>query len=174
MSEDVRTLDLTALFGVRATITTPAESTGGAYVEMDCVLDPGGGTDPHAHPRQEERYEVLEGTLEVLSEGEWRRLGAGETLTIPAGAVHAFRNPGATPVRFLDRHAPALRFQEHLETVDRLFREGKVRGLKDPRSLMHLCMSAVENEPDVPVRPPLWVIRTMAFVGRRLGYSIRA
>ena len=69
-------------------------------------------------------------------------------------------------------HRPALGFQAHLETVDRLVRAGKVRGTADPRSLMHLSMSAMQHEPDVPVRPPHWLVRLMAHLGRRLGYTI--
>lgn len=164
--------DLRAPFGVQARVTASAESTNGEFVEMDCVVDAGGGTTLHTHPSQEERYEVLEGALDLYSDGEWRAVPAGEVFVVPPGEVHAFRNNTDGPVRFLNRHTPALRFQEHFETVDRLVRAGKIRGLKDPRSLMYLCMSAVENEPDVQVSPPPWVIRGMAFLGRRLGFTL--
>jgi mannose-6-phosphate isomerase-like protein (cupin superfamily) len=172
MEASTRVLDLRCIFGVEARITTPAEATAGQFVEMDCVLDPGRGTDPHWHPHQEERYEVIEGTLEVCRDGAWHAVAGGQSFTVPAGVIHAFRNSSSVPVRFLDRHTPALGFQEHLETVDRLVRQGKVRGLKDPRSLIHLCMSAAEHKPDVPVKPPQWVIKAMAFLGRRLGFTI--
>lgn len=32
---------------------------------MDVMLEPGGDTNIHYHPEQEETYEVLDGTLEV-------------------------------------------------------------------------------------------------------------
>lgn len=172
MAESTRTLDLRTVFGVQARITAPAEASGGEFVEMECVLDPGRGTDPHSHPRQEERYEVVDGRLEVYRDGTWHTVTAGQSFDVPPGVVHAFRNASSSQVRFVNRHTPALAFQKHLETVDRLVRQGKVRGLKDPRSVMHLCMSAVLHEPDVPVRPPQWVIKTMAFLGRRLGYTL--
>lgn len=89
--------------------------------------------------------------------------------TVPPGAVHAFRNAGEAPVRFLNVHRPALAFQQHLETLDRLIRAGKIRGTKDPRSLIHMSMSAMEYRPDVTVKPPQWVVRGFAFIGRRLG-----
>ena len=75
-------------------------------------------------------------------------------------------------MRFVNVHRPALRFQDHLETIDRLARAGKVRGTKDIRSLMYLSMSAIEHEPDVPVRPPYWVLKLLASVGRRLGLRL--
>ena len=67
---------------------------------------------------------------------------------------------------------PALAFQEHLETLDRLSRAGKIRWTKDPRSLIYKSMSGVEHRPDVPVKPPRWVMKALAFVGRRLGYTL--
>lgn len=175
MTDDVpvRVLDLRTVFGVEARIVTPAAATGGEYVEMDCTATPGSGTIVHYHPRQVEVYEVLEGTLEVLRDGRWRGVPAGESMTIPAGEVHAFRNGSGGPVRFLNRHTPALGFEDHLVTLDRLARAGKVRGTSDLRSLIHMSMSAVEHRPDVPVKPPFWMVRLLAFIGRRLGYSIR-
>jgi len=167
-----RVLDLRAVFGVEARVTVSAESTGGEYVEMECTAQPGSETMVHYHPGQEETFRVLEGAMEVLREGEWRGVAAGESVTVASGDVHAWRNASASPVRFLNVHRPALGFQAHLETVDRLVQEGKVRGTKDARSLMYLSMSAVEHRPDVTVKPPQWVVNAMAFIGRRLGYSL--
>lgn len=167
-----KVLDLRSIFGIEARVTTPAEATDGEYVEMDCTLEPGGGTAIHYHPEQEETYRVLEGTLEVFREGRWNVVRAGESLAVPPGVVHGFRNAGGEPVRFLNVHRPALAFQEHLETLDRLVRRGKIRSLKDPRSLIHMSMSAVEHRSDVTVRPPYRLIRALAFIGRRLGYTL--
>ena len=167
-----KVLDLRSVFGLEATVTTPSEATDGAYVEMDVTAEPGSGTVIHYHPEQEETYQVLEGTLEVFRDGQWRAVPAGESLMVPQGAVHGFRNASEAPVRFLNMHRPALAFQEHLETLDRLSRAGQIRGTKDPRSLIYMSMSAVEHRPDVAVKPPQWVIRGLAFIGRRLGYTL--
>lgn len=171
MNEDA-VLDLRAVFGVRARVTVPASATGGACVEMDCTAEPGSGTMVHCHPEQEEDFRVEEGTLEVLRDGRWTAVGAGETHTVPRGAVHAWRNAGGAPVRFVNVHRPALRFQEHMETLDRLARAGKVRGTRDLRSLVYMAMSAAEHRPDVTVKPPQWVVDLMASVGRRLGFTL--
>ena len=167
-----RVLDLNAIFGVEARVTTPASATAGAYVEMDCTAQPGAATMVHYHPDQAETFQVQEGTLELLLDGRWRPVPAGESATVPKGAVHAWRNATGAPVRFLNVHRPALGFQEHLETLDRLARSGKVRGTKDLQSIMHMSMSAVRHRPDVAVRPPQWVVNLMAFIGRRLGYTL--
>ena len=167
-----KVLDLRSIFGLQATVTVPSETTGGAYVEMDVMAQPGSETLIHYHPEQEETYRVLEGALEVFLDGRWRAVRSGESLTVPRGAVHGFRNGGAAPARFLNVHRPALRFEEHLATVDRLARGGKVRGTSDLRSLIYLSMSAVEHRPDVPVRPPFWVVKALARLGRALGYRL--
>ena len=167
-----KVLDLRSVFGVEARVTMPAAATGGAYVEMECMVNPGSGSMIHYHPHQEETYQVLEGTLEVFREGTWRPLQPGESLTVPLRAVHAFRNASSAPATFLNVHRPALAFQEHLETLDRLIQSGKVRGTKDPRSLIYMSMSAIKHRPDVAVKPPQVVVNLMAWLGRRLGFTL--
>jgi hypothetical protein len=88
------------------------------------------------------------------------------------GRYTGFRNASEAPVRFINVHRPALAFQEHLETLDRLTQAGKIRGTKDPRSLIYMSMSAVEHRPDVAVKPPQWVVKALALLGRRLGYTL--
>ncbi len=90
----------------------------------------------------------------MFRDGRWRAVTAGESLAVPQRTVHGFRNTSEMSVRFLNVHRPALAFQEHLETLDRLIRAGKIRGTKDPRSLIYMSMSGVEHRPDVPVKPP--------------------
>ena len=167
-----RLLDLRSIFGVKARVTAPSEATGGEYVEMDCTAEPGSGTIIHYHPHQEETFHVLEGTLEVLREGQWSAVQSGDSITVPKGAVHAWRNASETPLRFLNVHRPVLGFQDHMETLDRLVKAGKIRGMKDPRSLIYMSMSAARHRPDVAVKPPQWVVNVMAFIGRRLGYTL--
>ncbi len=167
-----KVLDLRSVFGLKATITVPSGATGGAYVEMDVTAEPASKTLIHYHPEQEETYQILEGTLEVFHDGQWHTVPAGESLKVPQGTVHGFRNTSKAPVRFINVHRPALAFQEHLETLDRLIRAGKIRGTKDPRSLIYMSMSGVEHRPDVPVKPPQWVMKGFAFIGRRLRYTL--
>lgn len=165
-------LDLRAVFGVHARVTVSSAASGGEYVEMDCTAEPGSRTLVHYHPEQEETFRVLEGTLELLRDGRWTAIGAGEALTVPKRAKHAWRNAGALPVRFINVHRPALGFQAHMETLDHLARAGKIRGTSDVRSVIYMSMSARQHRPDVAVKPPQWVINLMAFIGRRLGFSL--
>ena len=165
-------LDYRPALPLRCLVTVPAESTGGAYVEMDCTAEPGMQTIIHKHPNADESYRVVSGTLEVLFRGAWRDVPPGESFLVARGEVHAFRNSGGEAVRFINRHTPALGFQAYMETVLRLVRAGKVRGTKDPRSVIYLAMAAAEHRPDVPVKPPQWLANALAGVGRRLGWTL--
>ena len=52
----------------------------------------GGFQIPHWHEDLDEVFYVLEGEIEFLLDGHWRRAVAGSTVFVPAGTVHAFRN----------------------------------------------------------------------------------
>jgi hypothetical protein len=59
-----------------------------------------------------------------------------------------------------------------MECLDRLARAGKIRGTRDLRSLIYMSMSAAEFRPDVTVKPPRWMVIFLAFLGRRLGFTL--
>jgi quercetin dioxygenase-like cupin family protein len=78
-----------------------AAAPGHEAVIVRAELDPAGSVPRHTHPGDEISY-VLEGEAEVLIDGEKARVvKAGEAFVIPAGKVHAARNPGRTPLRFV-------------------------------------------------------------------------
>ena len=65
--------------------------------ELEChvtTLRPGQTSHPpHKHPN-EELVIVREGTVEVLSNGEWKRLGPGSVIFNASNQLHALRNVG--------------------------------------------------------------------------------
>jgi mannose-6-phosphate isomerase-like protein (cupin superfamily) len=135
------------------------------------------GPPQHMHPHQEESYEVLSGVLDVFIDGQWRELGAGEYITVPAGAPHTIRNLHHEEMRAVNVHAPALDFPDYMAGLHDLVRSGKVRALppKDPRSVIYLSMLFTAHERTLTsIKPPQRLIRILAFVGRRLGYRLPA
>ena len=67
---------------------------GREVVQVRVEVDPGHGVPRHTHPGDEVLY-VLEGTLDYLPDGKAPvTLNAGQSVFIPAGTVHAARNPG--------------------------------------------------------------------------------
>ncbi|MGK9165057.1 cupin domain-containing protein [Inquilinus limosus] len=85
--------------------------TGGHYSLFEAVVPPGAGVPLHQHAQQEAFY-VLEGQAQFCrigaSGGEWIDVGPGDTVTIPGGVMHGFRNPGSAPVRVLITCAQGL------------------------------------------------------------------
>ena len=77
----------------------------------------GTGTLPpeHFHPRQTERFEVLEGTIHAVIDRLEARYEAGESFTVPAGVVHQMAAEGPARVRWEVR--PALRTAEFFERL---------------------------------------------------------
>jgi hypothetical protein len=37
---------------------------------------------------------------------------------------------------------------------------------------MYMSIASIEQEPSVAVKPPHWLLKGLAFVGRRLGYTL--
>lgn len=77
---------------LRFTRTTGADGASAVLCEM--WVEPGGGVPPHVHPRMEERFTVVEGRMEFLAGRRWSAAGPGETVVVPAGTRHAYRNGG--------------------------------------------------------------------------------
>jgi len=67
--------------------------------------DPDGVAGAHDHPF-EETYLFLEGEAEASFDGETYLLGPGDLAFAGAGCVHAFRNAGSGPLRWLETQAP--------------------------------------------------------------------
>lgn len=86
-------------------------------VRLDVHLARGGlltGTGrQHVHPNSDEAFTVQAGRLRVMVDGAWRELGPGETLVVPRGVPHLFRNGHDGETLFTARFRPAhdwLRF----------------------------------------------------------------
>jgi quercetin dioxygenase-like cupin family protein len=78
---------------------------------IDAVFEPGWeGVDPHVHDDHTDSFYVLEGEVEFLVNGEWRRGGPGSFFSAPPGVEHGFRIAGAHAIRVLNVHAPNVRF----------------------------------------------------------------
>ena len=69
--------------------------TGREVLQVRVDLDPGVTFPAHSHPGEEIAY-VVEGTLQYQLEGKPPvTLKAGQTLFIPAGAIHSAKNVGS-------------------------------------------------------------------------------
>ena len=73
----------------------------------------------HLHPKQAERFEILEGSMTTNIGNEERVYEAGEVFEVPAGTPHQMAAQGPTRTRWEVK--PALRTAEFFE---RLYGEG--------------------------------------------------
>jgi quercetin dioxygenase-like cupin family protein len=89
--------------------------TGGQLLQVEVCLDPGGWVPRHAHVRQDDRVEVLSGSLSVRVGGKERALRVGESADVPRRKVHVVRNSGDGEARFLLEVRPA----RHMEAAMR-------------------------------------------------------
>jgi mannose-6-phosphate isomerase-like protein (cupin superfamily) len=147
-------------------------------VAGDLYVRPGGFVPMHAHARQQERFTGVSGTLRFRL--GWRRvtLRPGETVAVPPGTAHGFRNVGREEVHCLIELTPPLRGEEGLRTLFGLQRDARVRitRLGLPRPLLQVAVLFDEyldeiGLPFVPVRIQRVVFRVLARLGRRRGYG---
>lgn len=96
----------------RTVFTATAESTDGAYVEIEMTYPPHSPPPPcHFHPAQEEHFTVLSGRMHVRRGDEEMVVTTGDEFSVPAGTTHQLwaDEQGAT-LRW--RTSPALQTGE--------------------------------------------------------------
>jgi len=110
MTDPPSALDTISL-GPRQTLTVL--SSGPEALELECEWQPGTPPPTHWHPSQHEHFEVLEGELTVVLDGDERLLRAGGVLDVPPRTTHRMWNAGPERCRASWRITPAQR-TEHL------------------------------------------------------------
>lgn len=77
-----------------------------AFMVAEMCEPPGKGPPPHIHDDFSECFYILDGTWEFRVGDETISAEAGAFLFVPRGVVHAYRNVGSTPARYLGIVAP--------------------------------------------------------------------
>jgi mannose-6-phosphate isomerase-like protein (cupin superfamily) len=159
-----------AATGDRLTFLHTAADTGGAFLEYELRFVPRGfAARDHLHPHQEERHEVLGGSLGLVVDGREFRLEAGESETVPVGARHRIVKSQDEPILARFSIRPALESEVLLET---LFAIGRDPGFLQ-LAVIFDEFPALGRAP----RPSPAVQRTMlkplAALGRARGYRAR-
>ena len=147
--------------GERITFRTTAAQTDGELLAIDLEL-PAGRRVPgplHIHPKQEERFEVVEGTMRFRMGRERIVAGPGEVVVVPAGVAHDFANVGDADALVRVEVRPALQMERMFEAAVALAEEGRTMlgGIPKP-----LDLAVFTREFDDEVRaafPPRWLQR---------------
>ena len=154
------------------------EEDGTEVLHIETWLDPGGGVTPHVHPAMEEHFEVLSGNPSFLAGRTWRTAAPGETVVVPPGVRHAYRNRGDEVVHMVCHAMPPSTLQEFLEETAALSRAGKITRQGLPKGVGALLEAAamLERHRDMvtilfpPLPPPAiqrLVMPPLARLGRR-------
>lgn len=151
--------------GERIQLIRGAIETGGEFAEVRFDLAPGGhAARAHIHPHQEERFEVLSGSLTALVGEKEEVVSTGETLVVPPGTPHQPFNRGDVEMRSIARVTPPGKL---------LLFFGQMSGIDFKPSFLQMMLFVQEYEV-YPVSPPPAVVRVMSFLlaptARLVGY----
>jgi mannose-6-phosphate isomerase-like protein (cupin superfamily) len=159
--------------GERLIFRKTARETGGEAVVLEAYVKPNGFVAAaHVHPHQEERFQVLTGSVGFRVGREKLVAGPGERLTVPAGTPHKFWNAGEEEAHFVCEVRPALQFEQLIETMYGLAGDGKTnrKGMPNP---LRLAVIARHHFDDVRLPfPPAWMQRMGLAMGAPLGRLI--
>ena len=162
--------------GERLVFHKTSADTNGEAVVLEAFVQPTGFVAAaHVHPHQDERFQILRGTVGFRLGRQKLELGPGQRVTVPAGTPHKFWNAGEVEAHFVCEVRPALQFEQLLETMFALANDGKTnrKGMPNP---LRLAVIANEHFEDVRLPfPPAWMQRLGlamgAPLGRLLGYG---
>ncbi len=164
--------------GERITFRKTAADTDGELLEIDLELAPDGHVPgKHVHPSQEERFEVLSGTMKFKMGLKSVIAEAGDVVVVPAGVSHKFSNGGDETAHVRVQVTPALEMERLFETSVALAQEGRTLGNGMPKPL-DLAVFVDEFADEVQgAFPPVWVQRAslapLRWVARKRGHAER-
>lgn len=154
-----------------------ARDTSGELFSAELVVSPkAAGPPAHVHPLQEERFEVLSGTIRARLGNQERSLQEGERLTVAPSMPHTWWNDGEEIARVSGELRPALNTEIFFETLYGLARDGKTDENGVPNLLQLAVMLSGLNKgelylakPPMPVQKALFAL--LSPVGKLLGYK---
>jgi quercetin dioxygenase-like cupin family protein len=147
-------------------------------LRIDSVNPPTAEREPvHVHPKQESGAEVVSGSLVFEVAGEQRRLGAGDTIRVPANTPHRFWNDSHEDARSIQFFRPALDIASFFETMFALAQRDKLDAKGMPRPLQLAVMVPEFGDEIRPASPPWPILRALTAVlgpiARLRGYRGR-
>jgi quercetin dioxygenase-like cupin family protein len=156
--------------GERIVFRQTSRETNGEAVVIETFVQPDGFVAAaHVHPGQEERFEILRGTVGFKVGRKKLVAGPGRRLTVPAGTPHTFWNAGDDEAHFVCEVRPALQFEALLETMFALAADGKTnrKGMPNPLRLAVIANAHFDTV-QLPF-PPAWLQRAGLALGAPCG-----
>ena len=165
---------MNAVTGFTLRFVKTSADTNGELLEVEATYTPKGVAPPaHFHPRQEEHFEVLRGTVRVRFAGEIRDLHAGEVLVVPPGVPHAMWNATDEEASLRWQTRPALRTEDFFLRLMTLAKLGRVNANGAP-CLLDVAVLFRTHRDEVRLAAPPELAQRLVFgvlapVARALG-----
>jgi mannose-6-phosphate isomerase-like protein (cupin superfamily) len=162
----------------RITFRKTAADTNGELLAIDLELSPDGHVPGmHVHPIQEERFEVVKGTMCFKIGGKRLIANAGDVVVVPSGVRHKFANWGDEEAHARVEIRPALRMEKLFETAAALAEDGRTtrKGMPKPLDLA-LLVNEFEQEvqgPFLPVAIQRIALAPLAWLARKRDLGAR-
>jgi mannose-6-phosphate isomerase-like protein (cupin superfamily) len=158
--------------GQRIRCLSNSTSTGGELLRFSFWMQRDASPPPlHVHPRQEERIEVVSGSVRSISGGVERVLLPGETISTPPGQPHTVGPAGEDAVEMIVEIRPSLGFEGFVERTYALDRAGYLNAKGRGSPLRVASAKPHEAEfflPRVPIALQRAMLRALDRLGRRL------
>ncbi len=132
--------------GTRYDFLVTAAESGGAVGVFEDRTPPGEGPPLHVHHREDEIFHIREGRFRMWCADRSWDVGPGETVFLPRGVPHTFRNIGDAPGRKLVVVTPG--------GFERMFVDAARRGLTIPTDIGAFVALAAEYGAEILGPPP--------------------
>jgi quercetin dioxygenase-like cupin family protein len=94
------------IVGEETLVKVSAQDSDGTLAFFHLVVPPMSGPPLHVHTREDELFYVLEGEIVFELDGERHTVGAGDTVYLRRGVVHAYQNFTTSDARLLIATTP--------------------------------------------------------------------
>ena len=160
--------------GERVVFRTLARDSDGALLRLDVFFPPGAGASAaHIHPHQEERFEILDGSLRLRIGREERVARAGDIIVVPAGTPHRPKNVGEMEVHCVAEFRPALNIETFFENAFALLSARRSRTAVLLAFELAELLSYYPREVQATPAPLRLVTKLAAPIGKAVGYRPR-
>lgn len=130
------------------------------------------GPPLHIQTGWDEQYEIISGELTLMLDGEIKKLGPGEEITIPRGIPHKPSNPSDEPVTC--KVIMPAQFVIYLNQVYGYIDEDE-KNTQPPRMIFQMALFNQYFDSYLGEGPPVWLQKALNFLliplARLLGYK---
>lgn len=139
----------------------------------EVLLEPNGFRPPaHVHPSQQQRVEVLDGSLGIQVGRRRAIVGAGTRIVVPADTPHRLWNAGDETTQIIVELTPALRFESLVETLAALASDGHTNAAGVPSPLQLAVIAHAHFDTARLAFPPAPIQRVLLSLAAPFGRAI--